>query len=278
MKVNRLCSLGLAHLCFIAILGACGDDGVDPGIDSGLDGDGGAETDAAVAADASVPLGDPLEAPNEVWTWVGFDDAFCANGTTTGIGVNLTDRGDNALIYMEGGGACWDNFTCYVLQTAANIQSGYGESDFATTSQGLDSAALFDRNNPANPFRDYSYIYIPYCTGDVHAGNNVTDYNGRETMHVGYNNTTAYLDRIAATFPEADRIVLSGSSAGGFGAGFNWGRTQDLFNSIRVDLIDDSGPPLPPPYLSESLEQSWRTSWASAIQCSSMPSIETRRA
>src|SRR6185295_5945428 len=49
--------------------------------------------------------------------------------------------------------------------------------------------------------------------------------------------------------------------AGGYGALSNWWQTQQAFGSLRVDLIDDSGPPLPPPYAPEDLEQIWRNSW-----------------
>jgi hypothetical protein len=71
----------------------------------------------------------------------------------------------------------------------------------------------------------------------------------------------AYLKRIVPTFPSPSRVILSGSSAGGFGALANWWQTQQAFGDVRVDLIDDSGPTLPAPYLSESLEQTWRNAW-----------------
>jgi hypothetical protein len=35
-------------------------------------------------------LGNPITAPEKFWTWVPFADAFCMEGTTTGIGVNLS--------------------------------------------------------------------------------------------------------------------------------------------------------------------------------------------
>jgi hypothetical protein len=54
-------------------------------------------------------------------------------------------------------------------------------------------------------------------------------------------------------------VILSGSSAGGFGALANWWQTQQAFGDVRVDLIDDSGPTLP--NLGEPLEQTWRTAW-----------------
>jgi hypothetical protein len=48
----------------------------------------------------------------------------------------------------------------------------------------------------------------------------------------------AYLKRIVPTFPDPSRVILSGSSAGGYGALANWWQTQQAFGDVRVDLID----------------------------------------
>jgi hypothetical protein len=188
--------------------------------------------------------GQPLATPAGQWTWVPFDNAFCADGSPTGIGVNLSATpGARPLIYLEGGGACWNEITCYTLMTAAYFTTGYGASDFASESSDTTYLALpggfFDRTAAANPFKDYSYIYVPYCTGDVFAGNNVVQYGSNMAHYVGFANVTAFLDRIVPTFPSADRVILAGSSAGGLGAAYNWWQTQQAFGNIRVDLIDD---------------------------------------
>ena len=56
---------------------------------------------------------------------------------------------------------------------------------------------------------------------------------------------SSVLNRIVPTFPNASRVVLAGASSGGYGAVFNWGQTQAMFGTVRVDVIDDSGPILP---------------------------------
>jgi hypothetical protein len=204
----------------------------------------------------------PIVAPARTWTWVPFSNAFCANGTTTGIGVNPGDVGGRLLIFMNGGGACWDELTCYTIQTASYIDSGYGAGQFASDAATLLSGSLFDRTDSANPFRNDSFVFVPYCTGDVHAGSNPNAVWGpHPTRHVGFQNMAAYLVRLVPTFSGASRVILSGSSAGGFGALTNWWQTQQAFGALRVDLLDDSGPPLPAPYLTESLEQTWRNAW-----------------
>jgi hypothetical protein len=194
----------------------------------------------------------PITVPaQQQWTYVAFSNALCGDGSTTGIGVNLNNQSTRVLIYLEGGGACWSEQTCYTLQTAAHFTTGYNASTFAAESTDTTSLAepggFFDRTDASNPYRDDNYIYIPYCTGDVHAGNNAVAYDAVHTaFHVGYANMTAFLKRIVPTFPSPTRVTLAGSSAGGFGALINLDQTQQAFGATPVDLVDDSGTPMPP--------------------------------
>lgn len=54
---------------------------------------------------------------------------------------------------------------------------------------------IFNRSNPLNPFRNWTYVFIPYDTGDVFSGDRVMEYcgigiNGMmdcvTTYHVGF--------------------------------------------------------------------------------------------
>src|SRR5580692_11460909 len=175
----------------------------------------------SMGEDSSIPKGPPITATANTWTWVPFPDSACANGTATGIGVNLTGTpSSRVLIYLEGGGACWDDLTCYTLMTATNFTTGYGETNF--TADSLSELAVpggfFDRTASANPFQDYSYVYVPYCTGDQHMGDApAVAYGSNTAKQVGFANMTAFLNRIVPTFPHATEVVISGSSEGGFG-------------------------------------------------------------
>jgi Pectinacetylesterase len=213
--------------------------------------------------------GAAMTAPAQTWTWVPFPDSHCGNGDTVGLGINLNTSTSRVLIYFEGGGACWSELTCLTLQTAVNFTTGYTRADFTAQSTDTTDLALkdgfFDRTSAANPFKDYSYVYVPYCTGDVHSGSNVVQYGSTTGMHVGYENFTAFLQRIVPTFPNTDRVVIAGSSAGGVGALYNWPRTQAVFGNIRVDMIDDSGTLMPADVAAlasgGSIEPTWRTQW-----------------
>ena len=66
-----------------------------------------------------------------------------------------------------------------------------------------------------NPFADYSFIYVPSCTGDVHLGDVTREYSPELTVeHNGFVNGTAALDYLAEHYPDADQVVVVGKTAG----------------------------------------------------------------
>jgi hypothetical protein len=234
-------------LVFVLAAAACG-------------GGGGTADDDPV--DAFVPLtdafggGPPIVAPDDTWTWVPFPESRCMNDTPTGIGVNWHSSSTKLLIYMEGGGACFNAITC---ATVAH-QNGFGEALMNQTAQDYGSRGVFNRADDDNPFKDWNYVFVPYCTGDVHAGLNEQGMGGR--VMVGYRNVGLYLERLSPTFPTAEQVVLTGSSAGGFGAAFNYDRVAKVFGPQRpVFLLDDSGPPMSDTYMTPCLQTNVRNAW-----------------
>lgn len=217
------------------------------------------------SADERLPLGEPLPSSLNTWTWVDFPDSFCDDGSTTGIALS-GGSSNNLLVFFNGGGACWDYLTCYGLNTAAH--GPFGRAEFEQMSNGDRAGSIFDRNAAENPFRDYTFVFVPYCTGDVHAGDNVVDYTDGNVIkthhHTGHANARAFVKRLAATWPTPGKLVVSGSSAGGFGAAFNY----DLFRSYwpenkvkDVYLIDDSGPPLVGDAIPGDYRDAWVRQW-----------------
>ena len=187
------------------------------------------------------------------WEYVPVDGTKCMNGTPTGIGVNLGTSGD-LLIYMEGGGACFNNDTC----GSVAHKSGWGPDQFAVNI-GPYNVGIFDRLDDANPFKDATYVFVPYCTADVHAGSKPDGMDNH--MFVGYLNVGFDLDYLVPKSAAVKRVVLAGSSAGGFGALMNYHRTQLAFGETPVHLLDDSGPPLGDMYLSPCLQKQFRDAW-----------------
>ncbi|MDP3503334.1 MAG: pectin acetylesterase-family hydrolase [Myxococcales bacterium] len=215
--------------------------------------------DAGTAQDAGVTVmdggtqGTAITAPNEVWTWVDFPGSACGNGSPTGIGVNLSNRSSDVIVYMQGGGACWNQLTCYTVRSASDFD-GYGSAKFANDS--IKNQVAFNRTNMNNPFRDASFVFIPYCTGDVHSGDTVASYGGH---HKGAANVRAFLARLGPTFPGARRIWLTGTSAGGFGVQLNYHRFAETFPQAEVHGLADSAQMINP--TQASLLAEWLDAW-----------------
>ena len=184
-----------------------------------------------------------LGAEPDEWTWLDFPDSRCANGSATGIAIDVHPRAQHLVVFLEGGGACASGQGCWVQPTAAHIASGYGVQQLG--SEPALGLPIFDRADASNPFADASYVFVPYCSGDLHAGNGVATYevDGKPvvTYHYGAHNLDLYLRRLAGSLPAVDHVWLVGQSAGGFGTLFNQSFVASAFGA-RTDVIDDSGP------------------------------------
>jgi len=181
--------------------------------------------------------GTPVDAPPEEWIWVPVPGSECGNGSEAGFGINRTAKSKRLLLFLKGGGACFSADDCQ----AANLD-GYGQQDL----MGDVSTNLFSRTSDTNPFKDDSFVFVPYCTGDFHAGSRVADYG---IHHMGYQNVALYLERIVPTFCKPERVVLLGTSAGGFGVSFTYDLVHRAFGDVPVHMVDDSGPFMRPAYM-----------------------------
>ena len=202
--------------------------------------------------------GPPLSTPDHLWTWVPVSGARCRDGSATGIGVRLSSTSKRVFIYLEGGGACFNATTCAI--SAAS----FGKAEFGAWAGTVGLTGIFDADIPANPVKDWSAIYVPYCNGDVHAGNatHVSVPQGPSAQEfVGYENIAKDLGRIVPTFKDAPQVLLTGISAGGFGAAFNYDRVAGAFCPTPVTLVDDSGPPMGDAFLAPCLQKQWKGLW-----------------
>lgn len=199
------------------------------------------------------PQGTAIKAEAEIWTWVPFADSRCRSGSMAGLGLSLNPASDNVMIFLDGGGACFNSETCSPISNADSI----------VRQQPL-QAGIFDRAHPENPIRDWNFVYVPYCTGDVHLGTNeagsIEGVSGVQYF-VGRLNLLSFLHRLVPTFAAAHRVLLAGVNAGGFGASANAPFVQWAFGDIPLTMIDDSGPLFSENYVPRCLREIYRTTW-----------------
>jgi hypothetical protein len=185
------------------------------------------------ALDACQPI---LEAAAPSWEKVvPGGDCQCSDGSEFSFWVHEGNP-HKVVLYLQGGGACWSAETCdpdgsNEYEATASVRPG--------TSPGT-TTGIFDFADKRNPFADYSFVFVPYCTGDVHLGNATTRYSSGLTVHhKGYVNGTAALDHLATTFPDATDVVVVGASAGSVAAPLYAGLATDRLPGARITSISD---------------------------------------
>jgi hypothetical protein len=192
--------------------------------------------------------------------WNAVDGMLCADGSQTGLGVSFGTR-NRVLVVLSGGGACWSQASC-LPQTPRS----FGAADFALASN-FAANTILDRNLAGSPFSDWTFVFVPYCTGDVHAGGDVTRTYGTAGTwrHHGRANLDAAIARIATAIPSPEKVVIAGSSAGGFGAllAFDLARSRWPAGASgpKAYLVDDSGPTFVANDLAQPLRDAWWSSW-----------------
>lgn len=144
---------------------------------------------------------------------------------------------DKVQFYLEGGGACWNEATCFG-------QSGLGAKETADPIAPLDVLGGTLGEGEGNPLDGWNVVYVPYCDGSVFSGDNVVEYDSGTVYHRGRVNISAALDIMRASFPAPSEIVVSGSSAGGYGTFSGYGEMRVAYPDTPIYVLNDSGPGL----------------------------------
>ncbi len=181
-----------------------------------------------------------LESNAKSFHWYDLDGMYCRDGSPTGIGYRVGNP-KKLAIYVNGGGACFNVETC-----AGNPKS-FNVNDWNGLTSEFGNRGIFDVNNSKNPLKDYSFVFIPYCTGDVHSG---TRSSGialgvpERQKFVGSFNFKKAMNFIEPYYEynDVEEIVLFGLSAGGYGVYVNFLEVSKRYPKAKITVINDSGP------------------------------------
>ncbi|HET6332269.1 MAG TPA: pectin acetylesterase-family hydrolase [Polyangiales bacterium] len=260
--------------CLI-VVAACGDSGSSD--DAGIRGDGSVSDAGTLPAKPCEPqpAATPSPArcsanpedtslpPCEQWAKVEPAGAVCSDGSQYKFFINFTTRSDNLVVMFEPGGACWDYESCSGGQRGAANPHGIPD-DHMSNAQYLNLL----RRTDDNPARDYNFVFVSYCTGDVHAGDKVATYAdpaGGPALtyrHVGLANSQKVVDYLAERFPTVPQLLVTGCSAGGIGALQNYAFFRNGLTGTQCGyLLDDSGPSFHSDGNSKQLQAIVRTAW-----------------
>ena len=187
--------------------------------------------------DAPTSTTEPTATKSEaVWSRVSpGGDTMCSDGSEFFFLTHAGDP-DKLVFFLEGGGGCSESSSC--------DPEGQPTYKMTLQDQPMPATGIFDFDNSENPFSDYSMVYVPYCTGDVHIGDNDAVYqrpNG-ETFtvhHRGWPNAKAALDWVFDRSFAPDAIFVTGESAGAIPTPIYASLLADQYGNARIVSLGD---------------------------------------
>ncbi len=184
-------------------------------------------------------------------------DTICSRGTPFAYWTR-PGTVNKLLVYFQGGGACWNAETCSV-----GIGSIFKDAVVDADSP-ADGRGVFELENPDNPFKDWYIVYVPYCTGDIHWGDNTVTYpavGGSPELtihHRGFVNGAAVLDWIYENFNAPEFIFTTGCSAGAYASAMFGLYLMDHYRDTGVkgaQLADSGAGVVTPDWFAQSFSQ-----------------------
>ena len=153
-----------------------------------------------------------LDGEPEVGKWYRItpETAKSSNGTEW-HGILRKGSENKLVVYFFGGGVSITEET-----------SRGGKEFYAEDMTGQDYVATWGigSDDEANPFKDWSFLVIPYASGDFHSGTGEYRYTegGQEKViyHQGYTNYSSFIEEAKQYIGNPDTLFVTGFSAGGF--------------------------------------------------------------
>lgn len=180
--------------------------------------------------------------------------AVCGNGSPYKFFVNRVPNTRNTIIYLEGGGACWDHASCSGQSgiRGARNPDGIPDDYLSLLNPGASLVSPFVvRLHPWTRVKtqNWNMVYVPYCTGDIYSGDRVAVYQDPQNPqapliwhHNGLRNMRAVVGWLKDNLPRPTQMLTTGCSAGGAGSLTSYGPTRQDIAPTRSFLINDSGP------------------------------------
>jgi hypothetical protein len=180
---------------------------------------------------------------------------------------------DGLVVFFNGGGACWNGATCSkpriegdraTLSGPGNrLVGGVYKAMLLPGDGPAQMGGIFDRSNPDNPVRKWSMLFVPYCTGDVHGGSQTAEYKMPATgetfsiEHRGWDNMQVVMHWMRTNVPRTARILVSGSSAGAYGAATHYPALRAMYPDARAVFLGDGGQGVTTPAFEQVRNRNW---------------------
>jgi membrane associated rhomboid family serine protease len=217
--------------------------------------------------------------PSQLAQGASLGQPICGDGTdfsfffSKPVQRNANDK--RLLIEFMGGGACWDAETCQKAGSFVSFPEQFNDfmglscseiSYAVQDSNGYPVSMLCARSIGQTDFTEYNTIVIPYCTQDVHTGDNTITYDDGTTMnHKGGHNTMGVLRWIFKNYPNPDQIAITGCSAGGTALPVAYDLIRNHYKggmgrrTVQISTVMDSPVYLTPSYFLQSALGNWNS-------------------
>lgn len=170
------------------------------------------------------------------WYSVDVDDTVSSDGSDW-QGFFRKGCENKVVLYFYGGGFSVNDYTAARSMDVEGgfynprMNTGLNVMTYAIRKWGIGNSAK------ENDFKDWTFIGVPYCNGDFHVGTSVKEYTSLDgstkTIHYeGYNNYRKLIMKIFNYIDASpEQLLVTGSSAGGFGAAILADDAIELFNN-----------------------------------------------
>jgi hypothetical protein len=194
-------------------------------------------TNTTVSPHVSADQFDTITPPNQAYEGTVLKP-ICAFNTPYRFFVK---RGsvNKLVMYYQGGGACWDYNTCNNFKIFDQNVDPTGSDNPNNTTTGFG-----DLTNSNNPIKDWNIVFVSYCTGDIHFGDSRRLYGGTTepiTIHRGWHNARTAEKYAREHFVNPEEVVVTGSSAGAYGAFFNAPAHHEVWPDSKFTVLADAG-------------------------------------
>jgi hypothetical protein len=212
------------------------------------------------------------------WEEHALPGTLCGNNSQYKFWSNFSNTSDNLVVVLEPGGACWDYDSCTGATGVMGAANPDGLPDDHYNLAPFISPFL-NRGDDTSPSIDWNYVYVPYCTGDVHTGNATATYenddgtDGVVFHHDGHSDMEKVTAWIDSQFTHVPKMLVTGCSAGGVGALVNYHMLRNGVHAAdKGYLLDDSGPVFPSSGYSGLMHEKIRSAWNLDSLADQMPS------
>lgn len=181
------------------------------------------------------------------WYTLDVDDSVSSDGSRW-QGYFRKGSENKVLLYFYGGGFSVNDYTAARSMDVdggfynPRLGTGLNVMTYAIRKWGIGNSA------DNNMFKNWTFIGVPYCNGDFHAGTGEKEYTAldgsiRTIYYHGYTNYRRLIEKIFTYIDSSpDQLVIAGSSAGGFGAAILADDAIELFHNPKdaAVLVDSS--------------------------------------